>query len=79
MSTPTPNTQNPYAPPTARVEDVADASGPGELAGRGTRLGAILLDGLILGVAENPFGVAMDFGPETHETKGETKVEVTVK
>lgn len=54
MSTPTPNTQNPYAPPTARVEDVADASGPGELAGRGTRLGAILLDVLILGVAEGP-------------------------
>jgi uncharacterized RDD family membrane protein YckC len=54
MSTPTPNTQNPYAPPTARVEDVADASGPGALAGRGTRFGAILLDGLILGVAEGP-------------------------
>ena len=54
MSTPTPNTQNPYAPPTARVEDVSDISGPGELAGRGIRLGAILLDALILGVAEGP-------------------------
>jgi len=54
MSTPTPNTQNPYAPPTARVEDVADASGPGELAGRGTRLGAIILDILIGAVAEGP-------------------------
>ncbi|HWG31082.1 MAG TPA: RDD family protein [Steroidobacteraceae bacterium] len=54
MSTPTPNTQNPYAPPAARVEDVAEASGPGELAGRGTRFGAILLDALILGVAEGP-------------------------
>lgn len=54
MSTPAPNDQNPYAPPAARVEDVADASGSGELAGRGTRLGAISLDGLILGVVEGP-------------------------
>src|SRR6185437_4209446 len=54
MSTPTPSTQNPYAPPSARVEDVADASGPGALAGRGIRLGAILLDILIGAIAEGP-------------------------
>src|SRR5581483_785041 len=54
MSTPTPNTQNPYAPPTARVEDVADTSGPGALADRGTRFGAILLDILIGILAEGP-------------------------
>ena len=41
----TPSDQNPFAPPTARVEDVA-TSGP-ELAGRGARLGGALIDGLI--------------------------------
>lgn len=37
--------QNPFAPPTARVEDVA--AGGLELAGRGARLGAVLIDGLL--------------------------------
>ena len=37
---------NPYSAPTAHVEDEDNT---GELAGRGTRLGAVLLDGLILG------------------------------
>src|SRR5437867_3079615 len=41
----TPTDQNPFAPPTARVEDVA-TSGP-ELAGRGARLGGAFIDGLI--------------------------------
>ena len=39
--------QNPFAPPTARVEDVA-TSGT-ELAGRGARFFAALIDGLIQG------------------------------
>jgi uncharacterized RDD family membrane protein YckC len=41
------NTTNPYAPPQAAVQDVAE---PGQhaLAGRGTRLGAAIVDGLIL-------------------------------
>ena len=43
MSTPT--DQNPFAPPTARVEDVA-TSGP-ELASRGARFGGAFIDGLI--------------------------------
>lgn len=38
---------NPYAPPSAHVEDVA-TSGAGELAGRGARLGAALIDGFII-------------------------------
>ena len=38
---------NRYAPPTAHVEDVAD--GTHELAGRGARLGAVTIDGLIQG------------------------------
>jgi len=41
------NTANPYAPPRAQVSDVANASDELELAGRGIRLGAFLLDALI--------------------------------
>jgi uncharacterized RDD family membrane protein YckC len=41
------NTENPYAPPRAKVSDVADSSDELEPAGRGIRLGAALLDGLI--------------------------------
>jgi uncharacterized RDD family membrane protein YckC len=54
MSTPSPNAQNPYAPPSAPVQDLTDTSGPGELADRGTRLGAYLLDILLLGIAYAP-------------------------
>jgi uncharacterized RDD family membrane protein YckC len=54
MNTPGPNAQNPYAPPTARVQDVGDSSGPGELAERSTRFGAFLLDALLLGIVETP-------------------------
>ncbi len=54
MNTPGPNAQNPYAPPTARVQDVGDSTGPGELAERSTRLGAVMLDGLFLAIVETP-------------------------
>lgn len=49
MNTPS-NQSNPYAPPKAFVQDVVDESGQAELAGRGTRLGAYLLDSLIGGL-----------------------------
>ncbi len=39
---------NPYAPPQAVVADVIDPAAGIQLADRGTRLGAALLDGLIL-------------------------------
>ncbi|HEV7442862.1 MAG TPA: RDD family protein [Steroidobacteraceae bacterium] len=39
------NTANPYAPPQATVKDVADSAATP--AGRGTRLVAVILDGLI--------------------------------
>jgi uncharacterized RDD family membrane protein YckC len=39
---------NPYAAPAARVQDVDDAA-EYELADRGTRLGAAILDGLVVG------------------------------
>ena len=40
---------NPYAPPQAFVQDVADPAAGILLADRSTRLGAAILDGLILG------------------------------
>ena len=40
---------NRFAPPQAHVEDVA--VGAGTLAGRGTRLGAVLIDAVIAGLA----------------------------
>jgi uncharacterized RDD family membrane protein YckC len=42
------NTSNPYAPPRAAVSDVADSTEELEPAGRGVRLGAALLDGVVL-------------------------------
>jgi uncharacterized RDD family membrane protein YckC len=42
----TPPDQNPFAPPTARVEDVS--VGGLELGGRGQRFAAAIIDGLIL-------------------------------
>ena len=40
---------NPYAPPTATVADVSDHAGTeSRLAERGTRLGAFIIDGLLM-------------------------------
>jgi uncharacterized RDD family membrane protein YckC len=41
---------NPYAPPQAAVLDIVDPAAGVVLADRGTRLGASILDGLIVGV-----------------------------
>jgi uncharacterized RDD family membrane protein YckC len=41
------NTPNPYAPPRAAVSDVADPSNPADMADRGIRLVAAILDGII--------------------------------
>ena len=41
------NADNPYAPPRAQVSDVSDSSDELEPAGRGVRLGAALLDGVV--------------------------------
>jgi uncharacterized RDD family membrane protein YckC len=43
-------TPNPYAPPRAAVEDIAAPGATSELAGRGTRLLAATVDGLIIAV-----------------------------
>jgi uncharacterized RDD family membrane protein YckC len=40
--------ENPYAPPRAVVQDIADPNATHSPAERGTRLGAAILDGLIL-------------------------------
>ena len=51
---------NPYAPPQAIVQDIADSRAPVILADRGTRLGAAILDGLIMfAMIYLPFLVAM--------------------
>jgi uncharacterized RDD family membrane protein YckC len=41
-------TPNPYAPPTAEVQDIYDPTAPIELADRGTRLAASIVDGVII-------------------------------
>jgi uncharacterized RDD family membrane protein YckC len=52
------NTQNPYAPPRANVTDVVEDTEDHELAGRGVRLGATILDSLIMAVlVVAPFAV----------------------
>jgi len=43
------NTTNPYAPPQAAVQDVRGSDTTAESAGRGTRLVAVILDGIIVG------------------------------
>jgi uncharacterized RDD family membrane protein YckC len=45
------NAPNPYAPPRAAVSDIADPTAGAELAGRGTRLVAAILDSIIFMVA----------------------------
>jgi uncharacterized RDD family membrane protein YckC len=54
MSTPTPNAQNPYAPPSAPGQDLTDTTGPGDLAERSSRLGAYLLDIVMLCIVYGP-------------------------
>ncbi len=53
---------NPYAPPRAVVLDVIDPDAPIVLADRGTRLGAVLLDGLIMMPIAVPFVVSVVVG-----------------
>jgi uncharacterized RDD family membrane protein YckC len=50
MNTVSPNQPNPYAPPQADVGDVTDGDAQVELAGRGERLGAAILDSIISSV-----------------------------
>jgi uncharacterized RDD family membrane protein YckC len=51
-------TANPYAAPTARIEQPLEQFGELNKASRGTRLGAYLLDAFIVGVWAIPFYVA---------------------
>ena len=55
---------NPYAPPQAEVEDIADADQTAVQAVRGIRLGAALLDTLV-GVAVGIIGVGVGLGTIT--------------
>jgi uncharacterized RDD family membrane protein YckC len=42
------NAENPYAPPQATVQDVADPTATSQAAGRGARLVAVILDTIII-------------------------------
>jgi uncharacterized RDD family membrane protein YckC len=57
MNTPPPR-PNPYAPPSADVGDGFERIGSGELASRGSRLGAASLDGLIGMIIAIPAGIS---------------------
>jgi uncharacterized RDD family membrane protein YckC len=52
---------NRYAPPRAPVSDAAGDASEQELAGRGTRLGAWVLDSFILGFAISPYAIRTDY------------------
>ncbi len=60
---------NPYAPPSAPVSDSPVTSGEQELAGRGTRLAAAIIDGLILGLIVWPVAMSSDYW--TRATQGQ--------
>ena len=56
-------TPNPYAPPRAEVTDIFDPAAPLELADRGTRLAAFIVDGIIMACMWYlPFLLAMVLG-----------------
>lgn len=55
------NEDNPYAPPRAPVSDTTLEAGDQELAGRGTRLGAFVLDSIILGIVIAPYVIGTDY------------------
>jgi len=60
VSTPSPNQANPYAPPQAEVRDTAIPE-ENELAGRGSRFAAAMLDGIIATIAVVPVMIGADF------------------
>jgi uncharacterized RDD family membrane protein YckC len=65
----TPDPQNPYAPPQARVEDLPEGSGGAELAGRGARLLAVIVDGIISAAIVIPIWI-WGFGRPLFEPMG---------
>jgi uncharacterized RDD family membrane protein YckC len=68
VNTPASNQANPYAPPQAEVRDGV-ATDQSELAGRGERFGAAMLDGIIVLVAIiGPLLIGADFATITRET-----------
>jgi uncharacterized RDD family membrane protein YckC len=62
MNTASSNQANPYAPPQAEVRDTV-AHDEAELAGRGERFGAAVLDGIVVAVLIGaPLMIGADFG-----------------
>jgi uncharacterized RDD family membrane protein YckC len=66
------NEDNRYAPPRATVSDTAPEDGERELAGRGTRLGAAIIDGIILGLIIWPYAMTTDYW--TRATQGQIEM-----
>ena len=60
MNMPSSNQANPYAPPQAEVRDTA-APAESELAGRGSRFGAAMLDSFIGAIAIVPVFIGANF------------------
>jgi uncharacterized RDD family membrane protein YckC len=65
-------TPNPYAPPASDVQDIYDPTAPQELADRGTRLAAMVIDSLIIGAMwYGPFLIALIINATISGTTGE--------
>lgn len=63
------NEDNRYAPPRAPVSDAPIDEGDQELAGRGVRLGAAIIDSVILGLIVWPYAMSTDYW--TRATQGQ--------
>lgn len=66
------NEDNRYAPPQAPVSDTNLDDADQELAGRGTRLGAAIIDSIILGLVIWPYAMTTDYW--TRATQGQVGV-----
>jgi len=65
------NTNNPYSPPSAQLAH-SPGSEPAIPAGRGSRLGAVIVDGLILLAVCAPLVIVMAVGVESSQARGNT-------
>ncbi|OYT86356.1 MAG: transporter [Burkholderiales bacterium PBB6] len=70
MSQPQDPYNNPFAPPQAEVADASEQVAAGSLAGRGARLGAVILDSLAVGALA--FGGAKLFGMDVFSQASES-------
>jgi uncharacterized RDD family membrane protein YckC len=62
--------RNPYAPPQARVADLPDPSGAIELGGRGARLGAAIIDTIVLLIVALPLLFLLNWVDDAESFRG---------